>query len=100
MGGKKNVGENSKKAAGNARVSITYIPLSESSNSTIRNVGKLMSFPLQKAEVAAGKKAAEDSKRAAEEDKQWSKGAKNTSKKYEQTAVLIHPKYTTNSRNR
>ncbi|KAL4809225.1 hypothetical protein BDV18DRAFT_131520 [Aspergillus unguis] len=53
MGGKKNVGENSKKAAGNAR----------------------------KAEAAANKKAAEDSKRAAEEDKQWAKGAKSSSKK-------------------
>ncbi|KAI9372437.1 hypothetical protein BJX61DRAFT_507388 [Aspergillus egyptiacus] len=58
MGGKKNVGENSKKAAGNAR----------------------------KAETAAKKQAVEDAKRAAEEDKQWSKGAKGSAKKEEAEA--------------
>ncbi|BCR86714.1 DUF1014 domain protein [Aspergillus chevalieri] len=56
MGGKKNVGENSKKAAGQAR----------------------------KADAAASKKAAEDAKRAAEEDKQWQKGAKGGNSKKEE----------------
>ena len=45
-------GENSKKAAGNAK----------------------------KAEVAAGKKAAEDAKKAAAETQEWQKGAKDNSK--------------------
>jgi hypothetical protein len=35
---------------------------------------------IQKAEAAAGKKAAEDAKRAAEEEKEWSKGAKTNKK--------------------
>lgn len=52
------MGENSKKAAGQAR----------------------------KAEAAAGKKAAEDAKRAAEEDKQWQKGSKSNAKKEEAEA--------------
>jgi hypothetical protein len=47
-------GENSKKAAGNAK----------------------------KAEAAASKKAAEDAKAAVAEDKQWGKGAKDNSKAY------------------
>ena len=51
MAGKK--GENSKKVAGNAR----------------------------KAEVAAQKAAAEDSKREAAEAAEWSKGSKNNAKK-------------------
>jgi len=53
MAGKKAVGENSKKAAGNAK----------------------------KAEVAAQKEAAENSKKAALEDEEWGKGAKNNAKK-------------------
>jgi hypothetical protein len=36
---------------------------------------------MQKAEAAAGKKAAENAKIAAEEDKQWSKGSKSNAKK-------------------
>ncbi|KAJ5676658.1 Coiled-coil domain-containing protein [Penicillium maclennaniae] len=54
MGGKKGgAGENSKKAAGQAR----------------------------KADAAAGKKAAENAKLAVEEEKQWSKGSKSNAKK-------------------
>jgi hypothetical protein len=54
MGGKKNLGENSKKAAGQAR----------------------------KAEAAANKQAAKDREVASREDAEWSKGAKDNSKKY------------------
>lgn len=50
----KGKGENSKKAAGNAK----------------------------KAEVAAGKKAAEDQKKEAAEAADWAKGGKDTSKAY------------------
>lgn len=53
MGGKKNPGENSKKAAGQAR----------------------------KAEAAAGKQAAKGRESAAREDAEWSKGSKDNSKK-------------------
>ena len=51
----KGKGENTKKAAGNAK----------------------------KAEVAAQKKAVEDSKREAVEDKKWQQGSKDTSKTYD-----------------
>lgn len=54
MAGKKAAGENSKKAAGQAR----------------------------KAETASNKKSAENAKAAAVEDKEWSKGSKDTSKAY------------------
>ena len=50
----KTKGENTKKAAGNAK----------------------------KAEAAAGKAAVQDAKKAKEEDKEWAKGAKDDSKKY------------------
>jgi len=50
----KTKGENTKKAAGNAK----------------------------KAEAAAGKAAVKDAQKAREEDKEWSKGAKDDSKKY------------------
>ena len=50
----KTKGENTKKAAGNAK----------------------------KAEAAAGKAAVQDAKKAREEDREWSKGAKDDSKKY------------------
>jgi hypothetical protein len=53
MAGKKAAGENTKKAAGNAR----------------------------KAEVAAQKAAAENQKKAAAEDEEWGKGAKSNAKK-------------------
>jgi hypothetical protein len=53
MAGKKAAGENTKKAAGNAK----------------------------KAEVAAQKAAVENQKKAAVEDEEWSKGAKNSAKK-------------------
>ena len=78
MGGKKAAGENSKKAAGNARVSTGAKPRPRHA-SLYRN-----SNEQQKADAAASKKAVEDSKRAAEEDKQWSKGSKSNAKKYVQ----------------
>ena len=53
MAGKKAAGENTKKAASNAK----------------------------KAEVAAQKAAAEDAKKAKIEDEDWSKGAKSNAKK-------------------
>lgn len=53
MAGKKATGENTKKAAGNAK----------------------------KAEVAAQKVAIENQKKAAAEDEEWSKGAKSSAKK-------------------
>lgn len=53
MGGKKAVGENSKKAAGQAR----------------------------KADAAASKKAAEDNKKAAVDEAEWDKGSKKASAK-------------------
>ena len=54
MAPRKGAGENSKKAAGQAR----------------------------KAEAAAGKQAAKQKEVAAEEDKEWSKGAKSNAKAY------------------
>ncbi|ROW16570.1 hypothetical protein VPNG_01659 [Cytospora leucostoma] len=59
MGGKKAVGENSKKAAGQAR----------------------------KADAAASKKAAEDNKKSAVEEAEWEKGSKKASAKKEQDAA-------------
>jgi hypothetical protein len=53
MAGKKAAGENTKKAAGNAK----------------------------KAEVAAQKAAQENTKKAAAEDEEWGKGAKSNAKK-------------------
>ena len=70
--GKKQAGENTKKAAGNAKV---------------RNMSQIYPFPLscsdslQKAEVAAQKMAAESSKKAAAEDVEWAKGSKSNAKK-------------------
>lgn len=58
MAGKKATGENSKKAAGNAK----------------------------KAEVAAQKAAAENAKKAEAEDQEWGKGAKNNAKKEAEAA--------------
>ena len=54
MAGKKSGGENTKKVAGNAR----------------------------KADVAAQKQAAQDSKKAEADEEEWSKGAKSNAKKY------------------
>ena len=69
--GKKQAGENTKKVAGNAKVSQTaFLPCPSPLN-----------LSLQKAEVAAQKAAAEDAKRAAAEDAQWSKGARSNAKK-------------------
>ncbi|KAK7748553.1 hypothetical protein SLS53_000573 [Cytospora paraplurivora] len=59
MGGKKAVGENSKKAAGQAR----------------------------KADAAASKKAAEENKKSAVEEAEWEKGSKKASAKKEQEAA-------------
>ena len=53
MAGRKNTGENSKKAAGNAR----------------------------KAEAAASKQAAKDREAATREDEKWGQGSKDNSKK-------------------
>ena len=53
MAGKKNSGENSKKASGNAK----------------------------KAEAAAQKAASENAKKAIVEDEEWGKGAKSNAKK-------------------
>ncbi|KUJ17183.1 DUF1014-domain-containing protein [Mollisia scopiformis] len=58
MAGKKNTGENSKKASGNAK----------------------------KAEAAAQKAAQENAKKASEEDQEWSKGAKSNAKKEAEAA--------------
>jgi len=58
MAGKKGAGENSKKAAGNAK----------------------------KAEVAAQKASAENNKKAAAEDEEWGKGAKSNAKKEAEAA--------------
>jgi hypothetical protein len=54
-------GENSKKAAGNAK----------------------------KAEVAAQKQAAENQKKAAAEEQEWKKGSKDSSKAYEIPSIVI-----------
>jgi membrane protein involved in colicin uptake len=61
MGGKKALGENSKKAAGNAR----------------------------KAESAAKKAAEESARKAQLEDQEWSKGAKSNAKKYTHLSLLM-----------
>ncbi|KAL8798285.1 MAG: hypothetical protein Q9182_006797 [Xanthomendoza sp. 2 TL-2023] len=76
---KKAAGENTKKAAGNAKATLTASP-------------RPPNFPIanrtnsQKAESAAQKAAVENSKKAAIEDAEWSKGAKSNAKKEEAEA--------------
>lgn len=72
MAGKKAAGENTKKAAGNAKAS-------PSMRSSFRTPADLAA---QKAEAAAQKSAAENAKKAAADDTEWSKGAKSNAKKY------------------
>ncbi|KAL8793032.1 MAG: hypothetical protein Q9195_004343 [Heterodermia aff. obscurata] len=75
--GKKQAGENTKKAAGNAKVCGFFNP----SLLSLFNSDKL-----QKAEVAAQKMAAENSRKAAAEDQEWAKGSKSNAKKEEADA--------------
>ncbi|KAL9596974.1 MAG: hypothetical protein Q9219_005443 [cf. Caloplaca sp. 3 TL-2023] len=77
--GKKPAGENTKKAAGNAKVSPSHFPSGQAHPCT----DFCMS---QKAEVASQKAAAENAKKAAAEDAEWSKGAKSNAKKEEAEA--------------
>ncbi|KAL8859582.1 MAG: hypothetical protein Q9178_003981 [Gyalolechia marmorata] len=76
---KKAAGENTKKAAGNAKANKpTAVPTSHYAN------------PLpQKAEAAAQKAAVENSKKAAVDDAEWSKGAKSNAKKEEAEAKKL-----------
>ncbi|KAI4207654.1 MAG: hypothetical protein LQ346_000461 [Caloplaca aetnensis] len=76
MAGKKAAGENTKKAAGNAKAS-------PSMRSSFRTPADLAA---QKAEAAAQKSAAENAKKAAADDTEWSKGAKSNAKKEEAEA--------------
>ena len=68
---KKQAGENSKKAAGNAKVILFYDRHNSAFSLTFR----------QKAEAANQKAAVENAKRAVAEDQEWSKGAKSNAKK-------------------
>ena len=68
---KKQAGENSKKAAGNAKVTHYYDCHNSNFSLTIQ----------QKAEAANQKAAAENAKKAVAEDQEWSKGAKSNAKK-------------------
>lgn len=81
MGGKKAAGENSKKAAGNARVSFGANPAPAILPYNDSNLQK-------KADAAASKKAAENAKLAAQEDKEWSKGSKTNAKKYDKASSM------------
>ena len=67
--GKKQAGENTKKAAGNAKVCPTVC------------TGSHLLTQMQKAEAAAQKATVENQKKAAAEDAEWSKGAKSSAKK-------------------
>lgn len=71
MGGKKPAGENTKKAAGNAKASLFH---------PFQTVHPLTEF--QKAEAAAQKAVSENAKKAVADDTEWSKGAKSNAKKY------------------
>lgn len=71
-------GENTKKAAGNAKVRESYHKMPQRTLCVIISGTDIV---LQKAEVAAQKQAVIDAQKAAEEDKQWSKGSKSNAKK-------------------
>lgn len=77
--GKKQAGENTKKAAGNAKVEYVSQPCG--------NLTDTDQF-LQKAEAANQKVAAENAKKAAAEDQDWSKGAKSNAKKFAPLPLL------------
>lgn len=77
MAGKK--GENTKKAAGNARVDL---PLPH------HQIIDIDECP-QKAEAAAAKQAVADSRSAAQEEEKWSKGAKSSAKKSGPPSIKI-----------
>ena len=75
--GKKQAGENGKKASGNAKVSRTQPP-----SSFLLFWQTALTPPFQKAEAANQKAAAENAKKAVAEDQEWSKGSKSTAKKF------------------
>ena|SRR5256885_11869269 len=66
--------ENTKKAAGNAKV--------WAHSSLIPILPWMLIGSLQKAEVAAQKQAEQNARLAQKEDEEWSKGAKSNAKKY------------------
>lgn len=72
---KKQAGENSKKASGNAKVFSTKLP-------AVLNVDDKLIDSFKKAEAANQKAAAENAKKAVAEDQEWSKGAKSNAKKF------------------